>query len=120
MAKTQKVTLAEVRTWAEGKELVGKGQRGKLPVDVIEAFEKAHPGRKYDKSAAVLAKRVEVKAIRVNPETGRKTPIRKMVLHSEVRQAAIQAGVAVPARGQMPQSVLTAYVAGSLGELVSA
>lgn len=119
MAKNKTlVALSTVREWAEAQKLVPAGQRGKLSVDVIQAFEKANPGQKYDKSARIV--KVVVKGTRVNPETGRKTPIQRKVTHSEVREAAIAAKVAVPARGRLPQNVLTAFVEDRLSELATA
>jgi len=119
MAKNTKVSLATVREWAVEQGLVKSGQRGKLSADVIEAFEKANPGQKYDKEAAVLAKRVEVKAMRTNA-SGRKTPITRKVIVSEVRQAARAAGVSVPTKGRLTAPVLEAYVLDTLPALAAA
>lgn len=111
------VTLSVVRDWAVAQNLVPSGQRGKLSADVITAFEKANPTQRYDKSANIV--KVLVKGRKMTA-SGKTVPIQRKVTHSEVREAAIAAKVAVPARGRMPQSVLTAYIEDRLPELANA
>lgn len=51
MAKTaakESVTAAEVRTWAQGKGLIGEGVRtGRISAEVTEAFNKAHKTKSF-------------------------------------------------------------------------
>lgn len=100
-------SAAEVRAWAKenGHEV---GARGLFSQETITAYNKSH-AVKY--KAGKHVKTIEVKA---KPAKGR-TQTRKVNVE-QVRKAAQEAGVKVGKRGTLPQSVLAAYVLGTLGQ----
>jgi hypothetical protein len=97
----------EVRAWAlaNGHKV---GARGLFPEATITAYNRKH-AVKY--KAGKHVKTIEVKA---KPAKGR-TVTRKVNVE-QVRKAAREAGVKVGARGNLPESVLTAFVLGTLGK----
>jgi hypothetical protein len=103
------VNPSVVRAWAEAEGLVKPGQRGRLSAPVIKEYNKTH-GAKYS-GKGKFVRTVEVKA---KPEKGR--TVTKKVDPREVRAAAVAAGVSLPARGRLPESVKQAYVLGTLGQ----
>lgn len=102
---------AQVRAWAEGQNLIGKGQRGRLGQSVIKAYNKAH-GTKHTE-----AKFVKTVKHTVKPPKGRK--IERTLVINDVRKAAAEAGVKVGAQGTLSKAVLDAYVLGTLSTLAS-
>lgn len=100
-----------VRAWAESVGAIatnadGGHQRGRLGADVISAYNAKH-GLKAVEAAFVKTVKVSAK-----PAKGR--TVTRTVSIPQVRAAARAAGVTVGARGRVPQSVLSAYVLGTL------
>lgn len=95
-----------VRAWAESVGAIPAGQRGRLGADVIAAYN-AKNGLKHTEKAFV--KTLVVKA---KPAKGR--TVTKRVSVPDVRAAAKAAGINVGERGRIPQTVLSAYVLGTL------
>lgn len=100
---------AQVRAWAEGEGLIGKGQRGRLGKSVIKAYNAKH-GVKHSESKYTKTVKHTVK-----PAKGRK--IERTLVIGEVRAAAKAAGVPVGPQGTLSKAVLDAYVLGSLSTL---
>ena len=101
-------TATVVRSWAEGQGLIGSGQRGRLGTEVVKAYNKAHPRNKY----VITYTKAEAPKVKVTAKAPGKAPVTRKVVVSEVRAAARKAGVEVPSRGRLPQSILTRHVLG--------
>jgi hypothetical protein len=87
---------------------------GRISDKDAETYNKANKGRPYVPNAY----KGEAITVKAKPAKGR-TVTRKVYV-SEVREAAVKAGVQVGARGRLPQPVLSAYVLGDLPSLASA
>lgn len=98
-----------VRQWAESQGLIKAGQRGRLGAPVIKAYNKAHPVKHSEAGYLPTVKHT------AKPAKGRK--VTKTINVTQVREAALKAGVKVGARGTLPTAVLDAYVLGTLSTL---
>jgi hypothetical protein len=84
------------------------GTRGRFSEKVVELFQKSTK-QKYEVGLVPTRK---ISGVRVNPDTGRKTPVTVSATLGEVRAwAAGQPDLAVGARGRVSQEVLTAFAA---------
>jgi len=102
----------EVRTWAVSNGFPEvEGKRGRLKGEILTAFDKAHKSTPYKSGASRAGASVEVKTMRTL-SSGKKVPVRKTVVVSEVRAAAVDAGVPVNPKGKVPDRILNAYVQG--------
>lgn len=120
MATRKPVPASEVRSWlrdhAESAGVPAPGARGKLSEAQIKAFEKGNKGKAF--SHATFKPVRKVTAVVVS-ESGRKRPVTKNVNLPEVRAEAIKAGIPLGDRGRIPQTVLSAFVAGELATLAA-
>lgn len=104
---------ATVRAWASDNGL-SNGSRGRLTPETVEAFNAAHKGKSKYVAGAFKAT-TTIKGFKATAN-GRKVPVSKRVVAGEVRAAALTAGVTLPSKGRIPNSVKAAYVAGTLGQ----
>jgi len=106
-----------VRAWAVDNgypDMAGK--RGRIKNEVIEKFNEANKAAPY----ATGGKETTVKVTAmVENSKGGKTPRTRQVVVSEVRTAALDAGVKVSPSGRLPDSVMEAFVAGTLSGLAT-
>jgi hypothetical protein len=117
MASKRIANPSEVRTWAAANladieglpENYRLGDRGQFPPAVITAFNKAHKNVKYVRGAFV--NKTAVKFTRVT-DKGRKVPGVAHIDTTKVREAAREAGLALPSKGRLPQAVKVAYAQG--------
>lgn len=108
MAKV--VTAQDVRDWAADKTingLVGVAVRGRLPFEVIEAYNKCHrvhysPLAQQPLPVLTIKGKRDAKG-RINASAAYK------VTNPDVRQWAIAQGFTVGVRGRLPKAVLDAY-----------
>lgn len=105
-----------VRAWAtspEGQAILSAegltvGKRGRFDSKLITAFQKA-TGQKYGVGHVEPRK---VSGVRVNAETGRKTPVTVKATLPEIRVwAQAQPGLNVGSKGRIADSVLSAFAA---------
>lgn len=120
MATRKNVPASEVRAWlrenAETAGVPAPGTRGKLSEAQIDAFKKANKGKTFEHTAFKPVRKVT--GVRVNAN-GRKQPVTMNVNLPEVRREAIKAGIPLGDRGRIPQTVLSAFVAGELTTLAA-
>lgn len=118
MASRKNVPASEVRTWLMANPVDGEkvGTRGKFSEAQIKRFRDANKGKTFEHTAFRPTRKVT--AVRVT-ESGRKQPVTMNVNLPEVRAAAQAAGIPLGDRGRIPQTVLTAFVAGSLSTLAA-
>lgn len=102
-------TATTVREWAVQNGFPNvAGQRGRLGTEVVAAFNRKHPRNKY----VITYTKAEAPKVKVTAKAPGKAPVTRKVVVSEVRAAARKAGVEVPSRGRLPQSILTRHVLG--------
>lgn len=108
MARKTVVNGAVVRAWlSENGQAVGS--RGRFSQGQIDAFEDANPGQKYGVGHVEPRK---ITGVRINAESGRKTPVTVKATLPEVRAwAQAQPGIQVGAKGRISDSVLAAFAA---------
>ena len=108
---SRKVTAspAEVRAWATENGLT-VGTRGKLPPEVIKGYNDSHKV-KYVQAAFVQTRKITG----TKPDkNGRNRSVTVTATTAEVRDAAVQAGLAKPGRGRLSNEVFAAFAAGKL------
>lgn len=110
-----KVTAADVRAWAilNGFADRVKMTRGRLPLDVIAAFNRGRKGSERFTGTAERA--VKVSTTRTL-ETGKRMPYSRTVLVSDVRAWAVENGYADLTRGRMTKDTYGAYVLATAGK----
>lgn len=96
----------EVRAWLR-EQGIEVGTRGRFSAKQVDDFQKA-TGKVYVKG---YVEPRTIKGTRVNPETGRKTPVQVKATDAEVRAWAQAEGLAAGSRGRLPQAVLSAFAA---------
>jgi hypothetical protein len=92
---------AQVRSWAEGQGLIGKGQRGRLGAAVIKAYN-AKNGVKHTESEYVKTVKHAVK-----PPKGRK--IERTIVVKDARAWGAANGFSVGKQGTLSTALLDAY-----------
>lgn len=120
MAKRQVAGAAQVRAWfaeldADAREAAGLadvealGQRGRLPVKVIDAFNAAHKGKAVHTQGVKVVETIKVTGTRVS-ESGRKTPVTRTTTLAEVRAWALtQDDLKIGERGKVSSEVMRAF-----------
>lgn len=104
MSKKNTATAADVRAWALKNDLPAGGSRGRLPADTVEAFNAAN-----DATYAPAGERKrKVTAMRVT-DKGRKVPVTRTVNVADVREFAVENGLAKPGRGRLPEAAFQAF-----------
>ncbi len=116
-SKTVVVTPAMVREWATANGHTVPA-RGRLHGDIIEAYNKGNK-TKFDSAVkADTGKMIALKGKR-KTESGRTIPWQKSVSTTEIRKAAIDAGIPLGSRGRMPAEVIQAYADNTLADLAA-
>lgn len=110
-----KVTAADVRAWAilNGFADRVKMTRGRLPIDVIAAFNKGRKGS--ERFTGTAGRSVKVSTTRTL-ENGKRMPYSRTVLVSDVREWAVAHGYADMTRGRMTTDTYGAYVLATAGQ----
>jgi hypothetical protein len=106
---------AAVREWANSEagaaalaaEGLTVGARGRFSEKVVDLFQKSTK-QKYEVGLVATRK---ISGIRVNPDTGRKTPVTVSATLPEVRAWAQAEGLTAGARGRLSEGVLAAFAA---------
>lgn len=93
---------AQVRSWAEDKGLINKGQRGRLGAAVIKAYN-ASNGVKHTEKGYVKTVKHSVK-----PPKGRK--VERTIVINDARKWGAANGFTVGAQGTLSTALLDAYV----------
>lgn len=112
--KVTVVTATEVRAWAEGRKINGKvgvAARGSLPAEVIDAYNKAHKAKRYERTIVQPSASVLTIEGRKTDARGRKNRTTYKVDVPTIRAWARENGVEVGERGRIPASVKAAYAA---------
>ena len=110
-----KVVAADVRAWAilNGYADRVKMTRGRLPIDVIAAFNKGRKGS--ERFTGTAGRAVKVGTARAL-ESGKRMPYSRTVLVSDVRAWAVENGYADMTRGRMTTDTYGAYVLATAGK----
>src|SRR5690349_10243510 len=99
-------TADMVRSWAQKKGLT-VADAGRLPFDVVEAYNKAHKV-KYESALRQPARLVKLTGTKTD-KAGRPRSKTVTATFPEIRAWAVEAGYNLGERGRIPADVLSAY-----------
>jgi len=111
------VTPTDVREWAT-KNGHTVSNRGRLHSTIIEAYNKSNKV-KYDSNIKPDAGSMVALKGKRKTESGRTVPWQKTVSTTEIRRAALEAGIPLGSRGRIHADVLQAYADNTLADLAA-
>lgn len=102
-----RATAADVRAWGAEVGLPIGGSRGRLPMDTIDAFNKAH-GSGKGRMRYTKTDRHPERVYEAKPDKGRTR--RETATAPQIRAWAALNGLSVQPKGRLPKAVTEAYV----------
>lgn len=111
------VTPTDVREWAT-KNGHTVSNRGRLHSTIIEAYNKSNKV-KYDSNIKPDAGSMVALKGKRKTESGRTVPWQKTVSTTEIRRAALEAGIPLGSRGRIHADIMQAYADNTLADLAA-